>query len=71
MSSLSSAVNSLAAVTLEDLEALRVNARAVTSERERLTAVLNALAEDETRLALLMEEKRAALYAVLGEPVDH
>ncbi|MEP3201985.1 MAG: peptidoglycan DD-metalloendopeptidase family protein [Rhizobiaceae bacterium] len=50
-------VQSQAAILLSELTALREISASVTAEKDILTRDLNALAEDETRLSLLVEEK--------------
>ena len=50
-------VQSQAAILLSELTALREISASVTEEKDNLTRGLNALAEDETRLSLLVEEK--------------
>lgn len=50
-------VRSQAAILLSELTALREISASVAEEKDNLTRDLNALAKDETRLSLLVEEK--------------
>ena len=63
-------VRSQAAILLSELTAMREISTSVRQEKDSLTRDLNALAEDETRLSLLVEEKHRLVTQSRSELVS-